>query len=181
MAGANLAVKLLIEGRPGSGKTTVAARLVELLRERGVSVAGFLTHEIRDQRRRVGFEVEALEGDRDVLAGVELPGPPRVGKYGVDLDAFERIALPVISNPDAAVVVIDELGKMELASGRFRDAVRSLLDQSIPLVATVHSHRHPFTDTIKRRADVEVIRLTRSSRDALPEKLASRLRSSEDR
>ncbi len=172
MAGAG---KLLIEGRPGSGKTTVATRAVELLRARGKVAAGFLTREIRERGSRVGFEIEALDGEREVLAHVDLPGPPRVGNYGVDLEAFERVALPAISKPGTDVVVIDELGRMELASSRFRDAVHRLFEQPLPLLATVHAHRHPFTDDIKRRADVELIRLTRSSRDELPEKLASRL------
>ncbi len=149
--------------------------MAELLQARGAAAAGFLTREIRERGRRIGFEVEALDGEREVLAHIDLPGPPRVGKYGVDLEAFERVALPAISEPDAQVVVIDELGKMELASSRFCDAVRGLLEQSLPLLATVHAHRHPFTDDVKRRADVELIRLTRSSRDQLPERLASRL------
>jgi len=181
MAGAESAAKLLIEGRPGSGKTTAAAHLVELLRERGATVAGFLTREIRERGRRVGFEVEALDGERDVLAGVELPGPPRVGKYGVDLEAFERVALPAISAPDAEVVVIDELGKMELASERFCEAVGTLFEKPLPLVATVHTHRHPFTDRLKRRANVDLTRLTKNSRDELPAKLASRLSSGDGR
>jgi nucleoside-triphosphatase len=179
--GAESSRKLLIEGRPGSGKTTAAARLVELLRERQMTVAGFLTREIRRRGTRVGFEVEALDGQRDVLAGVELTGPPRVGKYGVDLEAFERVALPAISDPDADVVVIDELGKMELASDRFCDAIRSLLEKPLPLVATVHASRHPFTDAVKSRRDVELVRLTRSVRDGLPEKLASGLAAGERR
>jgi nucleoside-triphosphatase THEP1 len=66
------------------------------------------------------------------------------------------------------VLVIDELGKMELASKRFRDAVRELFDADATIVATVHAHRHAFTDELKRRDDVEVERMTRGNRDALP-------------
>ncbi len=69
--------------------------------------------------------VETLSGDRGVLAHVALPGPPRVGRYGVDLQAFERIALPALAaSQPGGVVVVDELGKMELASAAFRDVVR---------------------------------------------------------
>jgi nucleoside-triphosphatase len=165
-------VRVLLEGRPGSGKTTVARRLVDLLRSRGVEIAGFTTEEIREGRRRGGFAVESVEGARAVLAHVDLPGPPRVGRYGVDLEAFERVALPALEDL-AEVVVIDELGKMELASARFRDAVASLLGREVAIVATVHVFRHPFTDRLKRQ--LEVIRVRRSNRDGLPGELAERL------
>jgi nucleoside-triphosphatase len=123
----------------------------------------------------VGFRIETFAGDRGVLAHVELSGPPRVGKYGVDLEAFERLALPALEPPAGGVTVVDELGKMELASARFRDAVTALLDTDAPLVATVHAFRHPFTDELKRRPGVELVRLTRANRDDLPDALAARL------
>lgn len=167
-------MKFLLEGRPGIGKTTVARRLVERLREAGVSPAGFTTEEIRERGRRVGFAIEDLNGERGVLAHVDFPGPPRVGKYGVDLDAFERIALRALTEP-ADVVIIDELGKMELASPAFREAVRRMFERGVSAVASVHAFRHPFTDELKARPDVELIRVTERNRDGLPERLASRV------
>jgi nucleoside-triphosphatase len=168
--------RALLEGRPGIGKTTVTRRLIALLRDAGVPLGGFVTDEIRGRGRREGFMVEALSGDRGVLAHVELPGPPRVGRYGVDLQAFERIALPALAAPQpGGVVVVDELGKMELASAAFRDVVAVLWDQDVAVVATVQLHHHPFTDTLKRRPDVQVLRVTEHSRDVLPERLAARL------
>jgi nucleoside-triphosphatase len=168
--------RLLVEARPGAGKTTALRRLAELLRESRTPLAGFTTEELREGRRRVGFAVESLDGERGTLAHVELPGPPRVGRYGVDLAAFERIALPALQPPGGGVVLIDELGKMELASERFRAAVEGLLDEPVPLAATVHAARHPFTERLKRRSDVELVRLTAANRDALPAELAARLR-----
>jgi nucleoside-triphosphatase len=168
-------VKALIEARPGAGKTTAAIRLAEQLRAAELPVAGFVTEEVRERGVRVGFGIETFAGERGVLAHVELPGPPRVGKYGVDLDALERLALPSLEPPAGGVTVIDELGKMELASARFRDAVTALFDADVPLVATVHAFRHPFTDELKRRSDVELIRLNKANRDELPAALATRL------
>jgi nucleoside-triphosphatase len=108
----------------------------------------------RHQRgRRRGFSLEPLGGERGVLAHIELPGTPRVGRYGVDL------------------------GKMELASRRFREAVSALLERPVPVVATMQSPSHPFTDTLKRRSGIETLRLTRANRDDLPKAVADRLRS----
>jgi nucleoside-triphosphatase len=164
--------RLLLEGRPGVGKSTVAERLIATLREAQVPVSGFVTSEIREGQRRSGFRIETAAGEEGTLARVGYRGPPRVGKYGVDLEEFERVALPSIEDiPKGGVVVIDELGKMELASKRFRGAVAALFEQDAPVVATVHAHRHPFTDELKRRGDVRVERVTRGNRDALPDQI----------
>jgi nucleoside-triphosphatase len=131
---------------------------------------------VREGRRRVGFELETLDGRRALLAHVEFGGPPRVGKYGVDLEAFERLALPALEEPaENAVFVIDELGKMELASEPFREAAAWIFDAPVDVVATVHVFRHPFTDVLKRRADVERVRVTHATRDDLPQQLVDRL------
>lgn len=162
--------RLLVEARPGAGKTTAFRRLAELL----PSASGFTTEELRDQGRRVGFAIESLDGERATLAHRSLSGPPRVGRYGVDLEAFERIALPALRS-SSDVVLIDELGKMELFSEPFREAVLTLFDSNVALAATVHTARHPFTAELKRRPDVEVIRLTAANRNGLPAELADRL------
>jgi nucleoside-triphosphatase len=167
--------RLLLEGRPGIGKTTVARRLLTL-QEAGVPVAGFTTGELRTGGYREGFVVEAVSGAREVLAHVDLPGPPRVGRYGVDLAAFERVALPALGDPGpGGVVVADELGKMELASAAFRATVVELLGRDVAVVATVHQTRDRFTDALKRRPDIRVVRVTEATRDALPEQLMGRL------
>jgi nucleoside-triphosphatase len=169
-------VRLLIAGRPGAGKTTVLSRLSELLQEAGVPLTGFLTRELRQRGRRVGFEIETFAGERGVLASVELPGPPRVGRYGVDLDAFEALALPAMKPPgEKGVVLIDELGKMELASTRFREATLALFDHPVSIVATVQTRPHPFTASLRRQAEVETIPLTTANRDRLPGELARRV------
>jgi nucleoside-triphosphatase len=168
--------RLLVEGRPGIGKTTVARRLLQLLQEAGVPVAGFTTGELRTGGRREGFVVEAVSGPREVLAHVDLPGPPRVGRYGVDLAALERVALPALREPGAGgVVVVDELGRMELASAAFRAAVVELLGRDVAVVATVQRARHRFTDALKRRPDIRVVRVTEATRNGLPEQLVDRL------
>jgi nucleoside-triphosphatase len=167
--------RLLVEARPGAGKTTAFRRLAALLRERGVPASGFTTEELREGGRRLGFAIESLDGRRATLAHVELPGPPRVGRYGVDLEAFERVALPALDRGRGGVVLIDELGKMELASERFRSAVEELLERPVAIAATVQAARHPFTDRLKRRPDFELVRLAAKNRDALPGQLAERL------
>lgn len=165
-------MKVLLEGRPGIGKTTVARRLVALLGAHGVRVAGFTTSEIREGGARVGFALEVIGGERAVLAHASIPGPPRVGRYGVDPSVMDRLAVPALGDP-SDVVVIDELGTMELASAAFREAAEELFASDRRVLATVHAHRHAFTDPLKAR--FEVIQVTQANRDALPERLAARV------
>lgn len=167
--------RILLEGRPGSGKTTLARRVVAGLRERDIPVTGFTTEELRERGRRVGFAIEVIDGERGTLAHVDFAGLPRVGKYGVDLDALERLAIPAMRVASGVLVVIDELGKMELASEPFRTAVDDLYASPADVVATVHTFRHPFTDALKARPDVELLRVTSANRDDLARLLVRKL------
>ena len=139
-----------------------------------MSVAGFVTRELREGGKRVGFSLETFDGQRGMLAHVGIRGGRRVGRYGVALDDLERLAIPAV-RAAADVVVLDELGKMELASAAFRDAVIVLFERPVAVVATVHTHAHPWTDRLKHRPSIAVVQLTRSNRDELPTAIASRL------
>ena len=169
--------KILLEGRPGSGKTTVARKIAGLLQDAGISLCGFVTDELRRRGERIGFAVETFGGDRATLAHVDLPGPPRVSRYGVDLGAFEALALPELAAADAgSVLLVDEIGKMELASDAFRARIAELFERRLRIVATIQVARDPLTDRLKRRRDVDVIRVTARERDALPKIVAGRFR-----
>jgi nucleoside-triphosphatase len=168
--------KILLEGRPGVGKTTVAERLAERLGAAGLPLSGFVTREIRHEGVRRGFSITTLDGSEGTLAHVELPGPPRVGKYGVDLDVLERIGVPALRPPGRdGVVIVDELGKMELASQAFRNAVVGIVEGQAVLVATVHVARHPFTDALKRRRGIQLLRVSVENREQLPDHLSELL------
>ncbi|QLE70392.1 hypothetical protein FGW37_01115 [Streptomyces rectiverticillatus] len=178
--------RILLEGRPGVGKTTAVRRLASLLHTR--TPVGFTTEEIREGTARVGFALETLDGRRAVLAHVTFPGPPRVGRYGVDLRVMDELALSALAplspgpGPDPTpapapgdLALIDELGGMELSSSAFREAVGELLTADIDVVATVHARHDPFTDALKQRPGIELVHVTAQNRDALPGELAARL------
>ncbi len=166
---------LLVTGRPGVGKTSVVEAVV---REVPQVAGGFTTSEIREHGVRKGFRVTTLEGEFTVLAHVDLSGRVRVGKYGVDVSAFERLALPALREAihRRRMVVIDEIGKMELASKLFCDVVQKALDSSAIVLATIMERRHPFADQIKHRPDVVIFELTVENRNNLPGTITARIR-----
>lgn len=103
--------RILLTGPPRAGKTTLVSRLAGELAASGVPVGGFLTQEIREDGDRVGFSVEEIGGPRAPLAHVALSEGPTVGRYRVDVAAFESLALPAIQRAAqrGGVVIIDEL------------------------------------------------------------------------
>jgi len=165
----------LLTGRPGCGKTTLIRRLVEGL---GVPAGGFYTEEIRRGGRREGFALITLDGQTATLASVHTASRQRVSKYGVDLEAIDGVGVPAIERATAraALVVIDEIGKMELFSNRFRQAVLSALESGKPVLGTIMLAPHPWADAIKARPEVKVILLNESNRRLVETELLSSLR-----
>jgi len=162
---------ILVTGRPGSGKTTLVVRLRERLLDDGFKAGGFVTEEIREGSQRVGFEVRDLRGDTAILAHTGRKGKHRVGRYGVDVEAFEKIALSALETgkKEADLIVVDEIGRMELFSSSFRTALLELLDMPLPLLATAHAGNDSFTASILERDDVAVHRLSTTEREKVLE------------
>lgn len=165
-------LKILLTARPGAGKTTVIMRLAERLTDR--TVAGFYTEEIRVGGHRRGFRAVTFSGLTATLADVGLESSSRVGRYGVDVSAFDNVVLPEFGRA-CDLMLIDEIGKMECLSSRFVAAARDLLDGDTPVIATVAGTGGGFIAEVKNRSDVEIYDVTPANRDQLPERLAERL------
>ena len=119
------------------------------------------------------FMIQTLDGNRGYLAHVDITGPHRVSKYGVSLENIDSIAVPSIEvTTDEDIIVIDEIGKMELFSAAFRDAVIEALESGRCVVGTIMLASHPWADAIKRRPEVEVALVTQQSRHSVAERLA---------
>ncbi len=147
-------------------------RLAEHLEER--EVVGFYTEEIRDRGRRQGFRAVTFSGQTAIMAHTDFAGRSRLGRYGVDLDAFEELVLPELARP-GRLVLIDEIGKMECFSPRFVTAARKLLDGNTPVVAAVAAKGGGLIAEVKARTDVEIRQVTHLNRDELPRRLAEAL------
>ena len=169
--------RILLTGAPRAGKTTLVSQIVRELQSSGIVVAGFTTRELRERGERTGFQVEAIGDGSAVMAHVAFADGPRVGRYRVDVPAFERITLPALEQAirSDGVAVIDELGQMELYSSAFVQAVQHLFAQDVPLVATVHAKAHPVTDALKRHPGVELLTVTRTAHEELLARVTNRL------
>jgi nucleoside-triphosphatase len=152
----------LLTGQPGTGKTSL---LIEVASEMKGKAGGFYTEEIRRQGVRQGFKLVTLDGQSAVLSHINLPSRYRVGKYGVDVDSLDRVGVAALNQAvrECQLVVIDEIGKMELFSVKFREAVENILNSGKRLLGTIMLSPHPYADAIKRRPQVHLVTVTRDN------------------
>jgi len=158
-----LSQALLLTGVPGTGKTTTIREAVSASKAKA---GGFYTQEMRQGGTRQGFEIVTMDGSRAVLAHVDIRGPHQVGKYGVDVASLDRVAVPAMrwAIQECDIVVVDEIGKMELMSSAFRKALLEVLNSEKRFVGTIMLQPHPFADQIKREPKVRVLLLTKANR-----------------
>ncbi len=151
-------------GAPGTGKTSIIKQAAARL---GESAGGFYTQEILSAGgNRKGFKLITLDGHEAVLAQVNIKSRWRVGKYGVDIAALESIGVEALKNAagQGKIIVVDEIGRMELLSPRFRDVINRLLDEGHIIIGTIMMNSHPFADAVKRRPGLRVVPVTGANR-----------------
>lgn len=156
----------LITGVPGVGKTTLIKRIVSEVGH--LQPVGFYTEEIREEGKRKGFWLVDLSGRRRVLAHKEIKSKYKVSRYGVDIKGFDEFLenLPFFSS-STRLIIIDEIGKMECFSERFRLLLDKIINSEKFLIATVAIKGSGLISEIKKRNDVILLRITINNRDWL--------------
>ena len=150
----------LLTGRPGTGKTSLIKQAISDFEGRA---GGFYTEEIRSQGTRLGFRLVTLDGPEAVLAHIDFIKRFRVSKYGVDVEGLDRVGVSALKRAagQCELVVIDEIGKMELFSANFRVAVLEIINSGQKVLGTVMLSSHPWTDAIKHQPQVNLVTVTR--------------------
>ena len=145
-----------------------------MVKDLALPVGGFYTEEMREGGTRAGFKLVTLDGEEAVFADVDFKTRERVGKYGLNLATLEAVGVKAIREATRTqqLVVIDEIGPMEIRSAIFREALSEALDSSAPILATIVARSLPFADAIKKRRDVTVIEVRPDNREQLVSELS---------
>jgi nucleoside-triphosphatase len=153
---------LFIAGTPGVGKTTLLREVTLPKRQR---IGGFYTEHILAGRIRRGFMMRTFDGQERMLAAKGMKSPHQLGKYGVDINALENVGIPALKLGlmTKDLVVIDEIGSMEMMSERFRQTLLECLTSTKPVLATIRAASQPFSDQVKKFSDTQTIILTKAN------------------
>ncbi|MBI4056520.1 MAG: AAA family ATPase [Elusimicrobia bacterium] len=153
---------LILTGNPGVGKTTLIREVVLSLKDR---VGGFFTQELKEEGKRIGFLLRTFQGTEGILAQKGLVSSVKFNKYGIDLKVLEGIGLQALKDAlqNRKIVVIDEIGSMEVLSEPFRQMVLECFMSPQPVLATIRLGAQPFTDSVKKMSQTKVLALTRKN------------------
>lgn len=171
---AQTATKFIVVGRAGVGKTTVCRDVATEMKTSWVAASGILSSEIDDYGRRLGLAVEIVGGRAFEMAHASIDSKTRFEAWGVDLETFERLAIPAIQG-GRGVTIVDELAPIQLMSSKFREAVASLFLRPGLVLATAPQTFNPFVDHLKHMDGVTTIPINFHTRAELATSLVALL------
>ena len=170
---------ILLVGEPGVGKTTIIKKIID---KKEYQFSGFYTKEILLGDHRVGFRIVSLDGATDILATKNLdvifPRDVQFGNYKVNLDAIDNVAVRSLKRKISidTIIIVDEIGPMEILSDLFCSAVMEILNKSSnTILGTISQRKYEFTKIVKRHHRVKLLDVTAENRDIIPKKIESLL------
>jgi nucleoside-triphosphatase len=169
--------KIGITGMPSVGKTQTLVKIIEKLEGTGYAVEGMITEQVIKDKKRIGFTIMDWQTkEKAVFAHIDFDLKDKVGKYGVDTTVLDRIGVAAIekaiTNDEVNIIIIDEIGKMEMLSERFCEVVIDALDSDKPIMVTLHKKsRSPLLQDVRRRDDIRILEVTHVNRNLLPYKI----------
>jgi len=165
-----MALRIAVTGSPGVGKSTLVAKVTSGTKLR---VGGVLARDRRYKDRRTGFELLDLSTGMVGILADESGDGPQLGKYRVHLDDLDLIGAQAVENAlGCDLIVVDEVGPMELSSHSFVLAVEKAIASPKPMLVVLHQwSNHRLAKKI--RSTFQVFAVTRENREALAEEIAA--------
>ena len=171
--------KILITGPPGCGKSTLISKLIGYYNnEKNYTIYGFLTPEIRERGDRIGFNiVDIYSGKISQLARVgDFKTKYKLGKYNVFIQEFDKYIEDNLSLEGKTIdlIVIDEIGKMELFSKKFQNFIKNIFSLKISILATIGLKlSHPLKTYLLNLPSVLLLNLNKRNSQLIFEKVIS--------
>jgi nucleoside-triphosphatase len=164
--------RIAVTGSPGVGKSTMVAKAAAAT---GMRVGGVLARDKRYKDRRIGFELLDLASGAVGMLADETGTGPQLGKYRVHPEDLDGIGAKAVEDAlKCELIVVDEVGPMELTSHRFISAVEMAIASPRPMLVVLHEwSNHRLAKKI--RSTFKVIAVTRDNRETLVDEIARSL------
>ncbi len=123
----------ILTGPVGSGKSSRTEEEVRILKKQGVEVGGIITRRIVENERTVGYDIFDIVEEKitPFLREGDIPGCERVGRYSILPEGLKagREALKRAYERGDEVIVVDEIGRLELSGGGWAEIIPKLIAQ----------------------------------------------------
>lgn len=168
-------MNIMLTGPRGAGKTTAAQTTLEMLE--ADDLAGYFTEPMGDPVDPKGHLMHPMGYPARTIAHVNSAKGPRVGRFRVNVEAFERDGVAALRDAAAGtnIIIMDEIGRFEEHAPNFVAAIHACLDAPAPVLGVLSAHGGSVVEAIAARPDVRLVPVEEASRDLLPAALSSAL------
>jgi len=168
-------IKIGITGLPGSGRTDLLLTIVKMLEADNVKVGGVITEPVEEEGKVTGFKmVDYITKEEALIAGTRIQSRARIEEFGIDLDTLGVFSVNAIKRAvfNSDLVIIDEIGRIQLKSEYFNKAVLNALKSNKPIIMTIYRRsRSSLLQEIRRRDDIRMLEVTPVNKGILPFKI----------
>src|SRR2546428_7857361 len=152
-------------------------RIHDHYKNKGLRVDGMVTSEVRKGDERIGFKITDLSsGAEGWLARTGDSVGPRIGRYNVVSEDLEKIGVSALKKAAEwpGLVLVDEIGPMEMTSRPFRDALAKLLSHRGIVIATVkYGSHYPEVERASEIAEGTSLEVSMGNRDEVMQTITS--------
>lgn len=121
----------LVTGKKNSGKTTFIKDLVDILKTKNTNIGGIYSQKILDNNEQIGYNLVDIDTKRSVnFLRKNIDNDPKsIGSFRILPDAikFGNNSLKAETIIKKQIVIIDEIGKLELSGEGWAKSLENLL------------------------------------------------------
>lgn len=124
----------IITGSIGQGKTTFIQKIIQNFHSKGIAVGGIYSPRVMQGNTTVGYDIIDINtNEREVFLRQNSPGKNmKIGRFNINLQGLQKgvKAIKKSSNINTRIVVIDEVGKLELENNGWAKNIEELIRNS---------------------------------------------------
>ncbi len=123
----------LLSGPVGGGKTSFLRRILSLLNSTRIPLSGFFAERVFEGGDLAGYDLveAAILRRHPFLRKSGGEGRERIGPFFVDPDGLRWAEAAISGSPPSSLLVVDELGPLEIEGGGHWPTLRPLLDDPV--------------------------------------------------